>query len=225
MVYGYKFKVIRGYLFERENIFKEYVEDLYKIKLNSKPGSPDYSISKLLLNSLYGRLGMNPNMERHLIISNDDFKNYQTNNNYIVTTSTDFKNGKELISFFDINYKNNKLNVSIPVSSAVTSYSRIFMSKFKLMFIEKGIILYYSDTDNFCIDKELPFKYVGKEFGKFKLERTYKEALFLASKVYAGKTIEGKEIVKIKGSKKLATFHDLLKLLFKNNKLEILHEK
>jgi hypothetical protein len=38
--YGYKFKVLRGYTFDRKNIFKEYIDGLYEIKKNSKKGTP-----------------------------------------------------------------------------------------------------------------------------------------------------------------------------------------
>ena len=72
MKYGYSFKVLRGYLFEKSYIFSDYVDRLYSLKQNSSKDSSDYIISKLLLNSLYGRLGMNPEMENHLIIESDN---------------------------------------------------------------------------------------------------------------------------------------------------------
>ena len=59
----------RGYLFERGNIFSEYVDFLFNLKKNSEKSTPNYVISKLLLNSLYGRLGMSPITENHVIIS------------------------------------------------------------------------------------------------------------------------------------------------------------
>lgn len=58
--YGYKLKILSGYLFEKGYIFKDYVEFLYDMKLKSENNSANYTISKLLLNSLYGRLGMSP---------------------------------------------------------------------------------------------------------------------------------------------------------------------
>jgi hypothetical protein len=69
MNYGYKFKILRGYLFEEANIFSEYVDYLYKLKVNSTSGSPDYTLAKLLLNTLYGRFGMNPHIEKHSMIN------------------------------------------------------------------------------------------------------------------------------------------------------------
>ena len=53
MKYGYQFEIVRGYLFEKTNIFTDYVDFLYLLKINSEKDTPDYIISKLLLNSLY----------------------------------------------------------------------------------------------------------------------------------------------------------------------------
>jgi hypothetical protein len=99
MKFGYKFKILRGYLFEEANIFSEYVDYLYKLKVNSPPKSPDYIISKLLLNTLYGRFGMNPHMESHLIVSNEE--TLELNSQGVVTNVIDLLNGKDLVSFFD----------------------------------------------------------------------------------------------------------------------------
>jgi len=97
--YGYKFKILRGYLFEGANIFSEYVDFLYQLKVNSSSQSPDYIISKLLLNTLYGRFGMNPHMESHVIITNEE--TLKLNTQRVITNVIDLKNGKELVSFFD----------------------------------------------------------------------------------------------------------------------------
>jgi hypothetical protein len=57
--YGYKFEILRGYLFEKGNIFKDYVDNLYNLRLTYPKTDPMNYISKILLNSLYGRFGMN----------------------------------------------------------------------------------------------------------------------------------------------------------------------
>jgi hypothetical protein len=59
---GYSFKILKGYLFEKQNIFKDFVNDIYKIKESYDKSHPLYLISKLILNSLYGRYGMNCNI-------------------------------------------------------------------------------------------------------------------------------------------------------------------
>lgn len=56
--YGYKFNVEYSYIFERgKDLFTDFVKDHYEIKKNSKDLT-QRNISKLFLNSLYGRLGM-----------------------------------------------------------------------------------------------------------------------------------------------------------------------
>ena len=57
MKFGYKFKVISGYLFDKKYIFNEYVDSLYNLKSTSVKGTPYYVISKLLMNSLYCKFG------------------------------------------------------------------------------------------------------------------------------------------------------------------------
>lgn len=230
MKYGYKFKILRGYLFDKANIFKEYVDFLYNLKSNSISNSPDYIISKLLLNSLYGRFGMNPQVENHVII--DSNKTIKIIDKYQVTNIIKFNNGKELVSFFynnnDIiqNTKSNQLNISVSISSAITAYSRIYMSFFKYFYSKH---LYYSDTDSLYLDIPLDNKYIGKELGKLKLEHIFKEAIFLAPKVYGGiTTTEHKEIIKIKGVQSkynIIKFENLKSLLNLNNKLEIYQNK
>jgi len=49
---------LRGYLFNQQFIFTDYVQDLYGIKSSVHKSDPMYMISKLLLNSLYGRFGL-----------------------------------------------------------------------------------------------------------------------------------------------------------------------
>jgi len=40
MKYGYKFELINGFIFEKENLFEEYVNELYKIKSTVLPDNP-----------------------------------------------------------------------------------------------------------------------------------------------------------------------------------------
>lgn len=87
-LYGYKFEVVSGYLFDKGFIFKEYVEDLYNLKQNSLKDSPDYIISKLLLNGLYGRFGMSPIRENNIIIKDKlSFDKFIIENNVTNTIS------------------------------------------------------------------------------------------------------------------------------------------
>lgn len=223
--YGYKFKVKRGYLFEKGDIFSEYVDYFYNLKKQSSKGSPNYIISKLLLNSLYGRLGMNPETEQHRIITNAE--GLELYSKFDITNILDLKNGKELVSFFNLpselndNSNYDIKNVSVVVSSIVTASARIYMSRFKT---DNSINIYYSDTDSIDIDQKLDVNLIGEEIGQMKLEHIFKDAVFLAPKMYGGLT-DDYEYVKIKGLKNPIQFKELKPLLFKGSKLEVTQEK
>src|SRR5882757_676034 len=224
--YGYKFKIIRGYLFDSKLIFNDYVNFLYNLKNNSEKRTANYIISKLLLNSLYGRFGMSPDMENYALINSNETMNYI--NKYIITDILDLHNGKEIISYLpdnlskeDNDFKGKNLNISIPISLVITAAARVHMSQFKN---NLNYTLYYSDTDSNNINKPLPDNFIGKELGKMKLEHKFNKIIFLSSKVYGGITNEY-EIVKIKGVKNPVKFENLLPLLKKDNKLVINQDK
>jgi DNA polymerase type B, organellar and viral len=223
--YGYKFKVLRGYTFERGHIFKNFVDTFYKLKQCSNRNDSLYVIAKLILNSLYGRFGMSPYKDKHIIIDNKDLYSLMTN--YEIISSLDLKNGKQLISYkekenkYDENENYPISNVSIAVASAVTAYARIFMSQFKN---STKFNLFYSDTDCIDINKKLNDNWIGKQLGLMKLEHILEEVVYIAPKVYGGKNKQY-EIIKIKGAKKNVKFEDMKSLLIKDNKLLIEHQK
>jgi hypothetical protein len=230
--FGYKFKILRGYLFDKDFIFRDYVDFLYNLKMNSTKDSPNYTISKLLMNSLYGKFGMNPKMINHIIVTNEE-SNYILNN-FEVKDIISLNNNKLLISYIILDNNNNnnnnnnnindftEMNISIPIAASITAYSRIFMSKFKS--VNNDFNLYYSDTDSIDIDKPLDENLIGKDLGKMKLEHIFEEIIFLAPKTYGGKT-SNYEFVKVKGLKTHIQFEELKNLLIKNNKLNINQDK
>lgn len=89
---------------------------------------------------------------------------------YEVITSHNLDFIKIVNSYKDLELQ--PLNItSIPVSAAVTAYSRVHMSKLKLEIMKLGGKLYYSDTDSIVTDIELPEYMVSpSELGKLKLE-------------------------------------------------------
>ena len=55
---GYNFEIIKGYQFDKGNIFKDYVNKMYNLRLEYPKTHPMNLIAKLLMNSLYGKFGM-----------------------------------------------------------------------------------------------------------------------------------------------------------------------
>lgn len=186
------------------------------MKKNSDKNSSSYIISKLMLNSLYGRFGMSPYLDKHTIIDSCDLVKFSNDNE--ITSILPLSDDKELVSFQNNSFIDNEGSstlCNIAIAAAVTAGARVFMSYFKNM---DGYKLYYSDTDSIDIDKPLPEEFVGQELGQFKLEHVFDEAVYLAPKMYGGKTADY-EYVRIKGLKNPIPFDELLKLLQKGNSL------
>lgn len=237
MKFGYKFKILKGYSFNSEFIFEEYVDKIYALKSSASPGDPIYIISKLLLNSLYGRFGMSPEIENHIIISND---NEQFLLDYKILNVLDLNNGNSLLTYtMKEAIHNTNLNISIPIASSITALARVYMSQFKN---NPLFDLFYTDTDSVFTDKAIDDKLIGMELGQLKLEHEFIKAIFLAPKVYGGIEILfndnltpaafGKhqrlaEYIKVKGLKdsKNIDINSLQNLLIKNSELSISNEK
>lgn len=225
--YGYKFEILEGYLFERDFIFTEYINDLYELKNSVEDNDPRYFIAKLLMNSLYGRFGMNPISQENRIVSAVESERIimeRKNVNVLPLLS-----GNCLISYDKLEEDElDTANISVIISSAIASYSRIQMSYFMNKYQNN---LYAIDTDGIKVDCKLDSSEVdNKQLGKMKYEYTFKEAVFIAPKVYGGllerpykkyKT----EVTKVKGLKNQISYRGLKTVLNKNNPLKVKQEK
>jgi hypothetical protein len=223
--YGYNYEILEGYLFEKDNIFKEYVSVLHEMKQSSEKSSPMYLISKLLMNSLYGKFGMSDDLAVHVIV--DSTKLDKLLETKTKLTSTELDEDLFLLSYHEINDNklisdNTEYDISIGVASAITAYSRVQMSQFKNLANNK---MYYTDTDSAVMEKQIDYSLVGNHLGQMVLEKEYKEFVSLAPKVYGGILTNGKEFTKIKGFKNSITFETLKSLLEENKSLELQQTK
>jgi DNA polymerase type B, organellar and viral len=159
-------------------------------------------IAKILLNSLYGRFGMDDNFTEVNIIHKDyfpDFENKYLDNISKVTEIGDYYLVELKIDNNNNNNENETHNISIATASAITSYARIHMSQFKN---NHKINLYYTDTDSIYTDSDIDESFIDeKTLGKLKLENTCKKAIFLSPKVYCLQLESGELIYKVKGLK------------------------
>jgi hypothetical protein len=219
--FGYKFEVLEGYLFEAEDIFSTYVNRMYKMKEESSKDSPNYMISKLLMNSLYGRFAMSNNMVNHEIVKksgvNDFISKIGLGN---ILTKLDL--GDKTMFCYSLPFvRTPKINMGI--ASAISANSRIAMSQFKN---NPDYILYYSDTDSIFIDKPLAPHLVGsKGLGLMKLEHVLTKLVALGPKVYGGIDLDGNQFTKAKGLKTPVSLIELESLLNNDNKLILNHDK
>jgi len=216
---GYKFEIIWGYFFNKENIFKDYVEFLYNLRNEYPKTDPMNYIAKILLNSLYGRFGMDDNFTNIEVVHRDYFADFE--NKFIDQIEEKVYLGDHILVFLN---KLEKLkpedqsthNVSIGIAAAITAYSRMHMSQFKN---NPNINLYYTDTDSIYTDSEIdPSLIDNKILGKLKLENTCEKAIFLSPKVYCLINDNKEFIYKVKGLKHEVdlTFKDFENLLVKD---------
>jgi hypothetical protein len=234
--YGYKFEIIKGYKFKKDNLFHDYVNDLYNLRLQYKKGEAMNMIAKLLMNSLYGKFGMKDEMTKLEIFNNFTDQDKSFISEIIDTYGTSIKYINEFGDYTIIcrNYSplyfNEKIEiyhgseVNIAIASAITAYARIHMSFFKN---NPDFKLYYSDTDSAIVDTPLSEALIGNNLGQLKLEYKIKKAVFLAPKVYGLITEDNEEIIKVKGLKKNVklTFNDLEQLLIKDSSKVLTQEK
>lgn len=176
---GYKIlEIYKGAVFKNDGrIFKHYVEYFYEKRKNSD-SSVDNIICKLLLNSLYGRFGMDTEKDQLHLEKRIEGEKYHST----VKTPT----GKEFRFFTSSTEIETFSNVA--VSSYVTSYGRVKMHKF-IKQLKNDV--YYMDTDSLFTPKKLK---QGKNLGDMKLEYSIQRAVFLLPKTYLVESNDFKKI-------------------------------
>jgi hypothetical protein len=165
--YGYNVIVLGGYYWDQSDyIYKDYIDEFYQIKKDSKKGSPQYENAKLMLNSIYGKM-----------IQRDE---YETN--YTFSTFEEFEKVKSKGN----NDKNGKWSGYIDVDTGVmhmtfTQHQKDFTSKksylgaFILSYSKVGMYdmfdkcdPYYTDTDSVYVENKYSDLFdIGDELGQF----------------------------------------------------------
>jgi hypothetical protein len=162
--------------------FKNYIEDLYKLRKEYKKENNSMELCvKLLMNSLYGKFGSK-------IVNRDNFISCASAN------KSDINNIKERIGekYFRIVEEIIKPeSYTIPIwATYVTAYARLEL--YKLLKDNNPI---YCDTDSIITKNTIE---ESKEIGKLKLEGKIEDGIFVKPKFYYV-NLNGYESVKIKG--------------------------
>lgn len=172
---GYKFKSVKG-------LFNSYIDywSAEKIKAKKEGNGARYLISKILLNSLYGKFGTNPNIRtKKPYLDEDDVLRFKFNDREIGKT------------------------IYIPVASFITSYARRKTIETSQKIRDYSMQNYgedyyiYSDTDSIHM-RELPEDELKKfidvdeyNLGAWKLENKFIRGKFLRQKCYIEQSEDG----------------------------------
>lgn len=186
---GWKFRAIKG-------LFSGYIDYWSEQKIQAKKDKNDalYRISKLMLNSLYGKFGLNPNVRGKYPYLNEDG-----------------------IVKYMMYPKETRDSIYIPVASFITSYARRktittsqSIKEYTLNKYRKDYYI-YSDTDSIHllnIDENELTSFVDVDdyrLGAWKLESKFKRGKYLRQKCYIELGYDDKLNVTIAGlPKKLA---------------------
>lgn len=165
-------------------IFKDFIDDLYARRLLAKKEKDSVSdlMTKLLMNSCYGRFGMNLEKENLVVDTGDMGLNPHC--------EIPLENG-EVIRLANKKITMESTFTNVAIASWVTAHARVMMHKeFRKLGDEH---LFYTDTDSIFTDKMLPS---GDALGEMKLEYKAKSAVFLLPKTYIVDEIEGEKYTK-----------------------------
>lgn len=217
--FGYLVKVFYGYKFDKSSgIFNTFIEKYFNIKAGLSSINMDRTTSKLILNSVYGRLGMKPHQDVIEIVSSNRaeeiLSKFSVKEQFSLTNELEFLRyenkpisgflelyGKdEYLDFMlDCDSKNISVNQSLPSAIAITAYARMYMFNIIYKLIDLGIVIYYMDTDSIVVNAPIPSDLVGNGLGLFKLEYDVAQGYFISPKLYALKTTDGELVIKAKG--------------------------
>jgi hypothetical protein len=187
--------------------------------MNYPKSDPMNYLAKILLNSLYGRFGMDDNFTEVNVIHKNYYPDFENEFLDSILETSDLGDYKLVIYKLPENKTRNEENthnISIGIAAAITGYARIHMSQFKN---NPDINLYYTDTDSVYTDSNIDESLISDTtLGKLKLENVCKKAIFLAPKVYCLETEDNNLIYKVKGLKHEIelTMDDFEKLLYKD---------
>ena len=156
-----------------------------------------YKISKLLLNSLFGKMGMKTYFNQVKVVSSNKIEDLFVDFN--IWDVIDLNNGKSIVLYqpkveSEINEdKYHGPNSNVSIAAANTAYGRLHLLPY---LVDSSLNISYMDTDCLIVSKELP---VSKELGAWKLEKHFEQLWALAPKLYGGVTSDGNSIIKAKG--------------------------
>lgn len=190
---GYKIHKIHKQIIYTETFFpfKNFVEYFYKLRMKyKKENNPMELVTKLILNSLYGKFGQKKIKEFRIIDLNTYDGNYEdlekeVGDNYTIKNNT-------MIINEEVDYDGK--NVYPILASYVTSYARLLMYDY---INTKNVI--YTDTDSIFTSEKL--ENTSLDLGDMKEEKgsPFKNTYFVKPKFYFLEEENGKTTTKIKG--------------------------
>ena len=167
----YEYEPINAIIFQREEVLKECMEDLFKKKAQAKEdGKPGLSKTwKIIINSLYGVWGLKVLDREGIEIARPE------HSNWAVDLATEKLMDIEKIGRYVVSRRLRDLEVkdcNVALAAAVTAEARMKLYKLFKDIQNRGGEILYCDTDSIITtyhieeDREMKDKWIGPSIGK-----------------------------------------------------------
>lgn len=173
-------KVFRGMLFSSGGwIFRKFIDDMYAIRnaAQEKNKPVDDIMSKLTMNALYGRMGLDRNREGLEFAKFGE--GYDIHSEFALDDE-----GKEVIRIIKPKTFLKETFSNVAIAAWTTSGARIHMHQ---QYLKAPKDLYYTDTDSIKTTAIYPSN--KSALGELKLEQKSSRACYLLPKTYAEETL------------------------------------
>lgn len=157
-------------------IFTAYIDTLYSMRMEAKKNNDGVTdlLTKLLMNSTYGRFGLNRERENLVFDEGQEGVEFHTE----ISLGKDENGIEEVIRLMSQKKHLDKTFSNVAVAAWVTSQARILMHKLYMLAPDE---IYYTDTDSLFTTFKMP---TGEGLGALKHEYSCKQACFLLPKTY-----------------------------------------
>lgn len=168
-------KYHRGERFtESEDIFTEFIKNLYRIREENPGNNPFNFLAKTLMNSCYGKFAEREEKKSVERVDPFDAKTWPKR-------FSEFKNSTTFKKYGLITVENNRRppHALVHIGAAITAWARVQMAE--NYYLKAGKSLIYTDTDSVDAPEVFP---TSDKIGELKKEYDIKDAYYLLPKAY-----------------------------------------
>jgi len=201
--FNYKIQFYNVLRYKPKPFLNKFITSFYNLRLEEKNKSqPNLILAevyKLILNSIYGKMGQRRFPVSNIIHKSKIQKYFIPNVLSVEILNSDYY----LIKQTNVLKEFDWIGSLVRIASFVTARSRVNLFKPLLDGAITFDNLFYCDTDSLFLNCQLPDNYLSqKELGKFKLETKFNQFFAVAPKLYTYlKNPEFTEVCKIKSAK------------------------
>jgi hypothetical protein len=187
-------RILKGIRFVYKTNFINYVTTFYDMKANAKKGSPEYIMAKLLLNSLYGKFGANPDEYSNFVVEDPAFARAAEEADGCCLAGS---LGPWAILESPLYYMQKRF-YHVGVAASITGFVRAYLWRAICALGRENVL--YCDTDSIaCKGTRDDSLTIGKELGNWEAEGRFVNGGIAGRKLYAFLSDKGAWKVASKG--------------------------